>query len=184
MLAEWRSRPRGIDKRYAEQSMALSALQNAGISSQAMENTGVLSIQNVTGHSGFDPSIRISIVLGYSRSPSSEHTVIFSVIVVILEILKSITSQRTRPLGRLLFGLGVGEGGRVAIGVLGKKGEKTFTRDLGVMASRDIAKVSDRGAELFHFFILAFQRVENFPDSVALIGDGYSGAGERQSDRF
>ena len=68
---------------YAEQSSALSALQNAGISSAAIENTGVLSIQNVTGHSGFDPSILISIVLGYSLSPSSEQTVIFSVIVVI-----------------------------------------------------------------------------------------------------
>jgi hypothetical protein len=61
--------------------------------------------------------------------------------------------------------------------VLGKKGEELFRGDLRMMASLYIAEVSDGGAELFHFLILAFQRIEDFPDPIPLIGDGGAGAG-------
>jgi len=40
-------------------------------------------------------------------------------------------------------------GGRLRCIVLGKKGEESFTRDFGVVPSRHIPKVPDRGAEIF-----------------------------------
>jgi hypothetical protein len=58
--------------RYAVQSIALSALQKAGISSAASEKTGLPLTQKVTGQLISDPSSFKVILDGYLLSPSSD----------------------------------------------------------------------------------------------------------------
>ena len=69
------------------QSIALSARQNAGISSAAREKTGLSSTQNVTGHSRFDSSSLKVMVDGYLLSPSSELISVWVIIPVITVVV-------------------------------------------------------------------------------------------------
>jgi hypothetical protein len=72
-------------------SIALSALQNAGISSLAREKTGLPLAQKVTGQVICEPSILMVILDGYLLFPSSDsisvQVIIAFIAVVVMFIL-------------------------------------------------------------------------------------------------